>query len=140
MYVHKLKHTHTFCLSLTLLRTVVMATPLREDTQTATVVKSARLSYTSLPLFKPHARKHAHTHNPSFSSTASHFYLSLTITFSFSPIVLLPLCLHHPWHTSLPLSLHYSAIFCILSHPASHFPAKCKYVASPLKPSSCLYL
>ena len=62
---------------------------------------------------------HTHTHTPSFSFTASHFYLSPSITFSSSPIVLLRLSLHHPCCTSLPVSLHYCATF-----SSSHLPPR----------------
>lgn len=113
-FTHTSAH-RTLCWSLTLLYTVVMETPLREDTQAATLVKSA--CYTSLSLFLSHT--HAHTRTPSFSFTASHFYLSPSITFSSSPIVLLRLSLHHPCRTSLPVSLHYCATF-----SSSHLPPR----------------
>lgn len=64
----------------------------------------------SLSLFCP-SLPFFHTHTPFFSFTASHFYLSPSITFCSSPIVLLLLSLHHPWCTSLPVSLHYCATF-----------------------------
>jgi len=61
---------------------------------------------------------HTHTHTFLFSHfLPSHFYLSPSITFSSSPIVLLLLSLHHPWCTSLPVSLHYCATF-----SSSHLP------------------
>lgn len=110
---HKSTHTsiyRTLCWSLTLLYTVVMATPLREDTQAATLVKSARLSFTSLSVF--------HTHTPSFSFNASHFCLSNSTAFPSSDFVLFLLSLHHSWCTSLPACLQYCYLF-IFSPPMS---------------------
>ena len=82
-----------------------------------------------------------HVHTPSFSFTASHFYLSPTITLSLPhPLSFSPLLLASPLaHLSARLSPLLCCLF-IFSPPASHFSGECKYVILPLQPSWCLYL
>lgn len=91
---------HTLCWRLTLSYTVVMATPLRKDSQAATLVKSACLFYISCFML---------SHTPSFSFTASHFYLSPSIVRP-PPLLVAPL-------VHLSTSLHYLATF-----SSSHLP------------------
>lgn len=104
-----------------------MATPLREDTQAATLVKSARLPVTS----------YTHTHAHSFLSLAA---ISICLppllssahplSFSSSPCITLGIP-HRPSPTITARSFHLIT---------SHFQVKCKYVSSLFKPLWCLCL
>lgn len=84
-----------------------MATPLREDSQATTLVKSSCLLSTSLSL----SFFHTHASTFPFFHCQPFLFCLPPLLFPSSPIVLLLLSLHHPWHTSLPVSLHYYATF-----------------------------
>lgn len=130
---------HTGCWSLTLLYTVVMATPLREDSRAATLVKSACPSSTSLSFSLSLSVFHTHTHTFLFFHCQPFLFVSLHYFFFLTHCPSPPLLASPLAHLSARLSPLPCYLF-IFSPPASRFQAECKYVISLLKSSSCLCL